>query len=184
MRRNCFLIAFMAAFLCSAIAAGQTTPVDSQNTDNTAAGQDTTGIWVFEKAEFKAYKYKTETVVETVTIDNTAALDTAGFHFNNVFREIEISGNRIVVVLGTRYRNSLYRLEGDRLIALENDEKEKNDNHGESEELPSMISLPPFVYSRTGGKMQFTFKYPYGDSRYNFSLEGRLSVTYIKSKPN
>jgi hypothetical protein len=178
MKKKCFLIAFIASFLCYYIA-GQTLPVDSQNTDNTK--EDTAGIWLFEKAEFKACQYGTENVVETINIDNVSALDTAGFHFETVFREIEISERQILVVLGNRYRNSIYRLEGDRLNALNSNEKDRSDDPVDSEEQPSFVMLQPYLYSRSGDKMQFNFKYPYGDSRYKFSLEGKLSVIYIKS---
>jgi hypothetical protein len=130
---------------------------------------------VFDKAEFTAYRYGTDSPVETVRIDDVNSLDTAGFHFQTVFRKVEISGGQILVTL----RNHLlYQLEDNQLILVHEKERDENETAGE-EELPTTIPLQPYVYAITGDILQFTFKYSYGDSRFDFPLEGKLRVKLV-----
>jgi hypothetical protein len=154
-------------------------------TDNIAAdGQSNVdiktlnGVWVFDKAEFTAYRYGTDSPVEKLRIDDVNSLDTAGFHFQTVFRKVEISGGQILVTLRNHRGDRLYQLEDNQLILVHEKERDENETAGD-EELPTTIPLQPYVYAITSDILQFTFKYSYGDSRFDFPLEGKLTVKLL-----
>jgi hypothetical protein len=174
----------LCAFVCGCLATAGMAQTDSI----AAGGQDNVGlktlngVWVFDKAVFTAYQYGTDSPIETINIRDVNSLDTAGFHFQTVFRKVEISGGQISVVLGNRDGGVPYRLEDGQLVLANEKEKEESKTAKE-EELPATIMLQPYEYAINGDRLQFTFdKYSYGDSRFDFSLEGKLSVTLVKDK--
>ncbi|MDR2057994.1 MAG: hypothetical protein LBP83_06900 [Dysgonamonadaceae bacterium] len=133
------------------------------------------GVWFFEKAEFKSFRYGDDNgiPVEIKTIEQLDDLNTVDFPFETVFREIEISGGSIVCTIGAFGNNPFY-LDNNLLSLI------KQVEIVEERELPLSIPIQPYSYAVKGDALIFTFDFPFGDSRYDFPLWGKLVITLNK----
>lgn len=139
------------------------------------------GVYVFSKAEFTVCRYGDITPLETKIIDNIEDLDKAGFPFGNVFRKVELFGTQILCTLKEESdgRPSKLYLLKDGIIEPIIENKE-NISEG-TEELQPSIPLD-WTYETRGNQLTFNLKYSFGDSRFNFPLEGEMRLTLNKQQ--
>jgi hypothetical protein len=138
------------------------------------------GNWEFKQVEWIAYRHggTRSNPIESKLITQTDSLDAAGFPFERVFHSMEISGGEVVCTLGSRYGYNRYRLNDNQLNLLE--EKKEKWTENEDGELPeSIIPLLPYSFLVSGNTLQISYTYPFGDSRYKFSLEGAMTITFV-----
>jgi hypothetical protein len=129
------------------------------------------GTWFFEKLEFISYRYgDTSVPVEITTIERPDDLNAVTFPFETIFRQMEISGETVICTLSAYGDNPFY-MEGNSLSLI------KQVEEPDEGELPSLLSIPPCSYAVRGDKLVFSFAFPFGNTRYDFPLEAKISIT-------
>jgi hypothetical protein len=162
-------------------------------TDQTGSAD---GIYVFSKATLVTFNYETKQEVETFTITDPALIDSTNFHLQKVFLQATIHSDAITGCILKNKRE--YRIEADKLLPHENDKKDQEANReeddvllqekkeAEGEQLPAFDEIPPVLmpYNLTtaNGTATVEFTYPFGDTRYNFGLEAKLTITLTKQE--
>lgn len=134
------------------------------------------GTYIFQKATFTAYNYDSKAEVDTRTIDNAALLDTTDMFFQKVFLKATIENDLLSFCTLPDQRE--YKVE-DQLTLVPAPTKELS-----KRDYTSNISmqLSPYTFLVNNNILTFTFIYSYGDSRYSFPLEGKLTVSLTKEK--
>ncbi|MDR2955304.1 MAG: hypothetical protein LBV43_09505 [Prevotella sp.] len=162
-------------------------------TDQTGSAD---GTYVFSKAALVTFNYETKQEMENFTITDPALIDSTNFHLQRVFLQATIHNGAITGCILQNKKE--YRIEGDKLLPQENDKKDQEANPAEAdillqekkemegEQLPAFDEIPPVLMpynlTVTNGTATVEFLYPFGDTRYNFGLEAKLTITLTKQE--
>lgn len=140
----------------------------------TSQVNSTDGTYTFQKAIFTTYNESTKAEVDTRVIADPALLDTTDVFFQRVFLEASISNGVLSSCILANQREYLVQDESMLIPAKKSDEKSDSGNNN--------IQLLPYSTSFSNDILTFTFLELYGDSRYSFPLEGKLTITLSKQK--
>lgn len=142
--------------------------------------QDADGTYVFKKAVLTIYNDNTKAEVSTVTIDNVASLNMEDMHLRNAFLQATIyQGILSSCILPD---NMEYTVENEiELVATKVDPDKKTDfDQLGLGNAPESMQLKPYTFTTNNNVLTLTFDYSYGDSTYNFPLEGKLTIILTK----
>lgn len=142
----------------------------------------TDGVYIFQKATFSTYNYNTKAVLDTRIVDNPVLVDPTELFFLNVFQQVTINNGALSFCILPD--NSEYIIENEvKLIPAKKTITSTKDNlaQDESDQVTSK-QLTPYSLSIENDKLTFSVSYLYGDSQYNFPLEGKLTVILAKQK--
>lgn len=136
------------------------------------------GTYIFQDASFTTLNYNTRAVVNTNTVSSSASLDSTDMFYQRAFLELTVSDG--VLSSCTLPNQVEYAVVNGVLLipAKTYDSSQVYDENGLDGENGRRI--PPYTTSISGNTLTVTFIFLYGDSRYNFTLEGDLVVTLIK----
>ena len=144
----------------------------------------TDGIYEFQKVTLSIYNYKTKAMVSSKVIEDIPLIDSTSFHFENMPIELSIRGGQLV--LFKMINDKEYAVEyGTQLTIVETKEDrdiEEKDKRSVEDNLSDLIQLYPYDLTFNGDRLNLEMRYPFGDSRYNFPLEAKLTIDYIKQK--
>ena len=132
------------------------------------------GTYLLQKAVFSTYNYNTKGEIDTRVID-PESLEDGEIFYQNVFKEVSIYNHELTFCV---LSNNLDYQVTDRLTLIP--AKEYNSDKVKSGNIPAQLS--PYSLSIENNTATFTVLYLYGDSRYNFPLEGKLTLTLTKQK--
>ena len=149
--------------LCTLVTYSQSAKTDS-----------TDGTYLFKEAVFTISNSNSKSEVDKITITDPASIDTTNLFLKNIFSQAII--NNGILSFCILPDKSEYTVE-EGIILIPAKEKAKKDM---SEQKQRQLS--PYLSSFRDNILTFTFIYPYGDSRYNFPLEGKLTITLTKQK--
>ncbi len=136
---------------------------------------NTDGTYLFKKAGFTIYNYNSKSEVDTRVITDPALIDTANLFLQNVFLQATISNGVLSFCILADQQE--YTVEEDGITLLPTKEKSNEKDSSENER-----QLSPYSSSFSDSTLIFTFIYSYGDSSYDFPLEGKLAITLTKQK--
>lgn len=132
-----------------------------------------TGTYLFEKATFTVNNYNTKSQVDFRTIIDPSELTEDDLIFLNVFREATISNGMLLSCMLPDRRE--YVVEGGvNLYPSKIESPDEADKRDQSFDPPKQLT--PYELSLEGGSLIFKVRYLYGNSMYNFPLEGELIV--------
>lgn len=133
----------------------------------------TDGTYLFEKAVFTISNSNSKSEVDTRIITDPALVDTTDMFLQNIFLQATISNG--ILSFCVLPDQSEYTVE-DGIILLPTKEK------SEVSLKHSQRQLSPYSSSFSDNRLTFTFIFLYGDSNYDFPLEGKLTITLTKQK--
>ncbi len=164
------LIHTLLLCLCASCAYSQT---EHQNV--------TDGIYHFQKATVSVYNADTRAQVDTRIINDPVTLSNGSdTFFRNIFLEAGISNGILASCMLPDSINYAVK-DAIELIPTLTDTSSKKTNDDEAvANYP--IQLIPYLFSVTDNVLTFTVSYLYGDSKYSFPLEGKLTVILNKQK--
>lgn len=136
---------------------------------------NTNGTFLFQKATLTSFNYDTKSEVDTRVVNDPLLLDTTDMFFQNVFLEVTISNGILSSCILPNNLEYTVR-DGNILIPAKESPSEKRSEEG------NYTQLSPYSIRFHNNTLDFTFHYLYGDSRYNFPLEGRLVITLTKKE--
>ena len=142
---------------------------------------NTNGTYLFQKAIFTTSNYNTKAEVNSRIITDPSSLDASELFFLNVFLQATVNDE---VLLSCMLPDGIEYLVkgGAELIPTKvlspTDERVRNKTADDNQPL----QLAPYSLSIQNNTLTFTVRYLYGDSRYNFPLDGKLVVTLTKQK--
>ncbi len=134
----------------------------------------TDGTYLFEKAVFTISNSNSKSEVDKRIITDPALVDTTDMFLQNIFLQATIS-NEILSFCVLPDQSEYTVEDGIKLIPT----KEKSDVSGLKH---SQRQLSPYSSSFSDNRLIFTFIFLYGDSSYDFPLEGKLTITLTKQK--
>ena len=135
------------------------------------------GTYVFSKATLAITNFDTKQEVESYTITDPATIDSTNFHFNNVFLQAVIYDGTLTECIMLNQQGYIVR--GNMLIKDDKKEVTSYNDTGNGE-VEQTLYLNPYQFTLADGKVTFEFLYPFGDSRYNFPLEAKLTIILTK----
>jgi len=140
------------------------------------------GIFIFDKAELSIHNYDTKGLVDARIIDDATKIDSTDFHSGSILLEAKIYNGDLVSCQLLNKRTYIVQNKFE-LIPF-GWEDIPHDDIVVREDGPKAIplSVPPYSFSVDGDRLTIDYRYQYGDSSYDFPLEGRLTVTLIKQK--
>lgn len=141
------------------------------------------GHYVFEKAELFIRNYETKSIVEHKIITDTALIKPNTPHLENIFLKLEIeNGVKRSCVLGDRQKyvwNELDQIEPDidkKMVS----ENEIDDNN---KYLFKDTGIAPFELKFENNILIIHFfKYPFGQTGVDFTMEAELTVIMTKQE--
>ena len=142
---------------------------------------NTNGTYLFQKAIFTTSNYNTKAEVNSRIITDPSSLDASELFFLNVFLQATVNDE---VLLSCMLPDGIeYLVKGGTelvptKVLLPTDERIRN----KTADTNQPLQLAPYSLSIQNNTLTFTVRYLYGDSRYNFPLEGKLVVTLTKQK--
>lgn len=138
----------------------------------------TDGTYVFQDATLNSLDYNTRAPVSNNVVNSYALLDSTDMFFRHAFLELTIADG---VISSCTLPNQVdyVVLNGILLVPAKTyDSTVIYDENGLDGEDGRRMA--PSTTSISGNTLTVTFIFLYGDSRYNFSLEGDLVVTLTK----
>lgn len=142
---------------------------------------NTNGTYLFQKVIFTIYNYNTKAEVNTSVITDPASLDAADLFFRNVFLEATI-GNEVLLSCMLPDRTEYLVKNETELIAVKILPANAEQIQGRISEDDKPLQLTPYLLSIQNNVLTFTVRYLYGNSEYNFPLEGKLVLTMTKQQ--
>lgn len=137
------------------------------------------GNYTFQDESFTTLDYNTRSVVTSgVVVSNPALIDSTDMFLKHVLLELTLADG--VISTCTLANQVEYVVVNGVLLvpAKTYDSSLVYDENGIDGEDGKR--LPPYTTSISGNTLTLTFIFLYGDSRYNFTLEGNLVVTLTK----
>ncbi|SHF45262.1 hypothetical protein [Dysgonomonas macrotermitis] len=131
------------------------------------------GDYIFKKATFTVLNYDGQSIVDTHDIDDPKMLDKTEIFYYNVFLEATIYNGFLQSCVLPDQQPYSVKDGGGGLIPAK--EYEKDEKAGDIE-----LQLAPYSFSAKGNELTFIVCYLYGDSRYSFPLEGKLTLVLTK----
>ncbi|HMM01709.1 MAG: hypothetical protein ACK5KN_07040 [Dysgonomonas sp.] len=174
-------IFYIAIFcLCTISAYTQTSGVKD-------AKQETSGSYSFRSAAISVRNYETKAEVFTHAFNDTISLkEMKGLPFpvQPVFLSVYIqSGMLSACTLWNNLKE--YNVIDEGRLLLPAKESDGDGNAKPEEDIFSMsYSLPPqYTLTIEGNTATFTFPEIYGNSQYNFTLEGTFTIILVRDEP-
>ena len=142
---------------------------------------NTNGTYLFQKAVFTVSNYNTKSEVDTRVITDPSLLDASDLFFRNVFLQATVNNE---VLLSCMLPDEVEYLVKDGIELIPAKILPPTDEHVQDKAADNNqpLQLAPYSLSIQNSILTFTVNYLYGDSRYNFPLEGKLVVTLTKQK--
>lgn len=140
-----------------------------------AKTNSTDGTYLFEKAVFTISNSNSKSEVDRLVITDPASIDTTNLFLENIFSQATI--NNGILSFCILPDQSEYTVEDGIILLPAKEEKAKKDMSEHRQK-----QLAPYSTSFHDNILTFTFIYPYGDSKYDFPLEGKLTITLTKQK--
>lgn len=142
--------------------------------------QDSDGTYVFKKAVLTIYNANTKAEVSTETIDNVASLNMEDIHLRNVLLQATIyQGVLSFCILPDNLEYAVQ--DGIQLVPMKVDaEKKTVFNQLELGNAPESMQLKPYTFTTSNNVLTLTSNYSYGDSTFDFPLEGKLTIMLTK----
>lgn len=139
--------------------------------------ENTNGNYVFQKATFSLYNYDTQAEIESRVITDLASLDVMDVIFRNVFAAASVVNDQLIYC--ELSDGNKYSIENDTDLTIVPESKVGTDSNIK-ENIP--VQLTPYSLQIKGNTLIFTVNYVLGDSRYDFTLAGKLILTMTKEK--
>lgn len=138
---------------------------------------NTNGTYVFEKATFTLYNFDTKSEIESRVITDPASIDKMDVVFSNLFTLASVHNNELIYC--ELSDGNKYTIENTIDLTLVPESVVGVDKNIETY-IPSQVI--PYQLEIKGATVTFTTNYIIGDSRYNFTLAGKLILTMTKEK--
>lgn len=152
--------------------------VYSQNKRDNSANE----TYLFEKATFTLYNYNTKAVVNTRVITDPASVTHEDIFYQNVFRRAVINNGSLLYCTLPDEKDYAVKDDGIKLSPLKTQVLFKEEKKEPTVGRVFSGQLDPYIMSVTDGVLTITVTYVYGDSRYPYTLEGKLVLTMTKQK--
>lgn len=155
-----------------------TTSMYSQ-TSKGISGNET---YLFEKATFTLYNYNSKAEVNTRVITDPGLVTPEDIFYQNVFRRAIINNGSLLYCTLPDEKDYAVKDDGVKLLALKVQVPFKEEKKEPTVGRVFSGQLEPYTMSLKGGVLTISVMYVYGDSRYPYTLEGKLVLTMIKQK--
>ncbi|HML64578.1 MAG TPA: hypothetical protein PKC55_07100 [Dysgonomonas sp.] len=148
--------------------------------------QETNGNYWFRSATINVRNYETKAGVLAHTFNDTTSLkgiNKLPFPIHPIFLSVYIQSGKLAAC--TLWNNlAEYNVINEGMLLLPAKESEKEIDPKPEDNFSSPYSLSP-LYTLTieGNTATFTFPEIYGNSDYNFPLEGTLTIVLVKDEP-
>lgn len=139
--------------------------------------ENTNGNYVFQKATFSLYNYDTQAEIESRVITDPASLDVMDVIFRNVFTAASVVNDQLIYC--ELSDGNKYTIEDAIDLVIVPESKVVLDPNVK-EYIPAQVA--PYSLQIKGSTLIFTVNYVIGDSRYDFTLAGKLILTMTKEK--
>jgi len=141
------------------------------------------GLYVFKSATVAIYNYDTKAEVLSRTFNDGPSLKELGeipFPPQPVFLSANIQDGILTMCkLWNNGKEYSVQENGHLLVSAKPSDSDKNDV------FPQSFSLSPlYKLNIEGNTATFTFTEPFGNSKYNFPLEGKFVITLVKDQSN
>lgn len=149
----------------------------------TKKNNPTNETYLFQKATFTVSNYNTKAVVNTRVITDIASVTAEDMFFSNTFSRVIINNGSLLYCTLPDQKEYVVKDDGIKISPIKTqsffkEEKKESVPAGR----PFSGQLEPYTMSLNGDVLTFTVTYIYGDSRYQFTLEGKLVLTMTKQK--
>lgn len=144
---------------------------------------ETDGVYLFSKATLTIYNFDTKQEVDLKIVEDPSVIETADFHFANVFLQATIQDGKLFSCMLPDEQE--YKVSNNiQLEPFKEKEVEKNMlmNMDGTENISQLRSLKPYSFTIENDILTFEVLYPFGDSTYDFPLEGKLTVVLTKQQ--
>ena len=148
----------------------------------TQQGKRGNETYLFEKATFTLYNYNSKAVVNTRVITDPASVTPEDIFYQNVFRRAVINNGSLLYCTSPDEKDYVVKDDGVKLSALKTQVSPKDEKKEPAVGRVFSGQLDPYIMSVNGGVLTISVTYVYGDSRYPYTLEGKLVLTMIKQK--
>lgn len=159
----------------------------SQIKKNGIVELDTNGSYSFNKAIVTVYNDETKAEILTQTFNDTTSLQTLRdlpYPTQPVFLSVHIqSGILSSCILWNNLKDYNVSEEGMLLTPAKEQEIDKNPDDADIFSQPYRLS-PLYTLVIEGNTATFTFREPYGNSQYDFPLEGKFVIILTKDESN
>ncbi|MBB4036007.1 hypothetical protein GGR21_001908 [Dysgonomonas hofstadii] len=139
------------------------------------------GAYLFRKASLSVLNQKTKQVIDTRTVEDAAQIDINDFHFRGVPLQVRLHLEKLTQCIMAD--NKVYTVENTFMLvrpSIDESDILYKSTGGNEEDETDPGNLRPYSLKVEGKVLTLNFIYSYGQSDFNFPLEGQLTVTFTK----
>jgi hypothetical protein len=152
------------------------------------AKQETNGSYSFRSAAISVRNHETKAEVFTRTFNDTTSLkemNELSFPVQPVFLSVHIQSGRLAAcTLWNNLKEYNVVDEGTLLLPAKESGTDINPKPEDGVFSPSYSLSPLYTLIIEGNTATFTFPEIYGNSQYNFTLEGTFTIVLVRDEPN